>query len=271
MAKSMHVTFIPGTFHDGRMWEKSGWVKHFEDKGYHVETPSIYDNKPNLQDANFADTSRAFRKQGLAEISDYFAGIVKSNGEKTHLVGWSQGATISQRLAAGETKELIQSASLLSPPAPYGSLIGILNSLPIVFKAPKSAPKILASLVSGGSLYKPSRGEANRLLFNTLDETNADIWYNLRLSSAFTRAGLEEGYSHLDIHKTHEIQGEINVPSLVVAGDQDKLINYRASKKVAQKWGSQFHLIKEGSHCIPYDKTSSMCKFLVQDFLESQN
>jgi pimeloyl-ACP methyl ester carboxylesterase len=164
--------------------------------------------------------------------------------KKPILIGHSLGAAISLRFALDHSQDI---AGIV--PVGGGTKMPV---NPDLLAGLKTSPALAIELISKFSLAKENRPKLFEPLKNSLAKANLDVLYGDL--SACAKLDLRE-----DINK-------INLPTLVICGEQDKMTPADLSRQIASAiTGAQLRLIAGAGHMVmlekPEDFNAAISKF----------
>ena len=205
-------------------WVWDNYKKFFESKGYHCITPILrYHDKKHKEDPN--------NQIGTTSLLDYVEDLEKEIyklDQKPILMGHSMGGLLAQILGSrGLAKALV----LLTPASPKG-IIALRLSVIKSFWSVTTRP---------GFWRKPMLPTFNEAVYAMLqlfpDEERKKVYERLVPESG--RAAFEIGYWPLDRKSASRVDSaKITCPTLVIAGEQDKITPPSVVQRVADKYSA---------------------------------
>jgi pimeloyl-ACP methyl ester carboxylesterase len=237
------VVFIPGAF--AGSWCFADLVPAFAARGFACHTPDLRYHVPGPQlppDPRLAGTRIA---DYTADMAEYIRGLP----EKPVIVGHPMGGLIAQQLAA---RGLARALVLLAPAAPWGVLpatatdravaTGLMMAWPFADKALQPSFEVarndsLASLAPDAQarVFGQFSAESGQALFELF------FWmFDGRCTTAVDTA-------------------KVDVPVLVIAGSDDKVISSATGRNVAQLYAgrSTFHELPGRGHFLVLEPGSA--------------
>lgn len=212
------IVFITGAFVSAASWDK--WRPFFEQSGYDTIAPAWPHKDASACTLRKRHPDAAIASQRLADLTEYYADIVKQLPQKPILIGHSMGGLITQLLVQ---RGLAEAGIAIHSLQPQGVMT-------FKFSFYKAGWGPLGFFTSTKKSYLMSFREWQYAFTNGMEyEAQKDAYYNLAVpeSKLVVRDAITSA-AKIDFAKPH-------APLLFVAGGQDNFIpaslNYSNFKK----------------------------------------
>lgn len=239
MAAPKTLVLIHGLFMTALSWEK--WVDRYTSKGYEV----IAESWPGMEDIDALRRDPSGVEQlGIAEIVDYYDGIIRKLGEAPIIIGHSFGGAFTEILldrGLGAAGVAIDAAAVR----------GILN---LPFTQLKSGFPILKSPANAHKAVSLTAEEFHYAFTNTLSEADSNAAYERYAVPGPGRVLFQGAFANLNPHTPDKVDFKRDrAPLLLIAGGADHLVPAVIDKSAASHYSrsgaiTEYKLFPDRSH-----------------------
>lgn len=263
------VLLINGFTEPSTFWNQN-LIKNIIDSGYQVIK---FDNR----DVGFSDWTDAENPNHAYTMEDMVndaMAVLDQNGiSKAHLVGYSMGGYIAQRIAI-EYPNRVLSLTSLSSTADFGDnhpeynwtppaiiKLGVRNAL---LGDDKSLLKLYFRILSGMN--------GNDTYTMELKLLGEQVLYELHKRRGFNKdAGLHQGFAIKNAKSNYSELDKIKVATLVVHGKKDPILSFELAKKYSEKIEKSKQIwIDEAGHLLTNDYVEQFREDFIKMLEESQ-
>lgn len=235
---SKTIVFITGAFVGTNCWDE--WKVFFENKGYKTITPALPHKDASPEELRNRQPNTGIASIRLAELTDYFANIIKKLPEKPILIGHSMGGLIIQLLL----QRNIAAAGIAIHSVPP---LGVFTFKFSFYKASWGPLGFFTSTKKAFLMNFKQWQYAFTNGMNCDDQTNAYYNFAVPESKLLVRDGLSKA-AKVDFNKRHD-------PLLIISGNGDHFIpaslnysNYKKYKKNSSV--TDYKEFKERNHFV---------------------